>query len=152
MNDVSSVLGVYGGGTLVEALGQAWRLAPTTKGIQAKFEAWMKFQARKAILELKCLVDADEFAEEMNRLNESIATGRYAWGGPVMRQALSELPGQMHLAFLCLKEYHPDLAEERAAEVMLAAPEAVAAAVVEALRAGDPNRFPRPAASGAAGA
>lgn len=149
MNDVSSVLGAHGGGVLLEVAGVQYRLAPATKGIQSQFEAWLKLQARQGIVEQRADLPEDVYADEMRRLTQDVAAGRYAWGGSVMQAAMQEPGGAMYLLYLMARHYDKGFTLEQATALTLSAPDRVAAAVLEALRAGDPNRFPRPAACGA---
>lgn len=161
MNELTSILRDKSAGISVPARGSVWHLAVAEWGIQDAYCEWLILQARLRLVRQRADLDAesavinaanrqqkkpvavDLYREEMDALARRIDSFEFDWFGPVMLDSVNKEKPFCYMLYLLLKDRHPDVTPDQAAEILLDNPEMVKDAVMEALRAGDPKHFAR---------
>lgn len=124
MGDVNAALGASGAGVQFDLLGKTWTLSYATKGMQAKFSAWLKRQALANLQESRDLLSKQEYAEAIAVV---LSPGRYDFLGAECQEAMRRPAGMVELLRLMLEPRHPGVTTETVVDLLEADAEAVVA-------------------------
>ena len=95
MASTSEALGAVGAQHEITVDGEVIKFNLITQRVKSELERWLYQRAIKAISESKSLLDQSPgaFGEALSSIVNSLATGKYAWGGPMMVESLGTISG-----------------------------------------------------------
>lgn len=115
MGQIAKALGM---GSEIRHNGRTYNVSPWTYKIQGEFERYLEGQAVQAVRRMRPHMNEYEWKEAMTQVQRDITTGVYTFGSEQVAQALQALPHMKHLFYLLLKENHPEVTPELAAEIV----------------------------------
>lgn len=109
MGDINRALG---GGSELEFEGTVYQLSPWNYKIQAEYERYLERQAFDSLKKLKPLLSAEDYQEQLSRLQKDIAVGEYSFGSVLVAKSFYALPHFKHLVYLMILQNHKDVPKE----------------------------------------
>ncbi len=105
MSDVSTALGTAGAGETFEALGKTWTVLPPSQEVKSAYEAWMKMETRRDLLDEEPFLTAEEFRVKQRKLTAAIVGRKeFSYGGPFFKEVIVTEAGSSRLFWLCLRQ------------------------------------------------
>ncbi len=115
MGDTNKALG---GGSQLEFDGKTYTVSPWTYDIQKKFEQYMEKEAFASLKRMRPNLNDEEWRDQLSLLNENITIGVYSFTSGRVAKALTHIPHQKYLLYLCLVPNHPDVTRETAGKMI----------------------------------
>ncbi len=95
MASTSEALGAVGAQHEITIDGELIKFNLITQRVKSELERWMYQRAMKGITDSKALLDQapGAFGDALAAITNSLAAGKYAWGGPMMVESLGTIAG-----------------------------------------------------------
>ena len=137
----NNVLGAFGAGEILPALGKDWNVTPPTLRTKGWFEAWMIKEARVRLEKSKPLLTPPEFRRDWKRQTAAEVRGDFDWGSELFFDVIASDAGGLHVLYLLLKQSHEEMTPELAREIAADAKDLTTWCVQAALHKGNPDLF-----------
>ena len=118
LKDFNRLLGAFGGGQKLQALGKEWTVSPPTLQTLGEYEAWMKMRASQEVIAAKDVLDAADYREMLAAVNADITCGVYNWGSDNFERIVKTVDGFRQLFYLMLKPAHSHITSDQADAIL----------------------------------
>jgi hypothetical protein len=108
---------VHAGGVLFEWKGEEITITPRTLGMEKAFETFARQRAWDAVERDRSFLGERRYNDMMDGVRRDITAGLYAWGMPLCVATLQTPDGAMRMAWIQIKEAHPDFPMEEVREI-----------------------------------
>jgi hypothetical protein len=93
MATTSEALGAYAAPHEMKLGGKMYRFGLITQRVKSEFERFLAGTAMQAIADFKGIMGSEGYAISLEGIRREIASGIYAWNGPVFMEAMGTIRG-----------------------------------------------------------